>query len=116
MTYYMKNREKCLEYQKEYNKSNQSEIQSYNSFYWQTNRRLLTKKRQKYEMENYDRLSELRSEWYFSRKESISKGKPSVAVCKTLDATENKQSNKCQHIVQSNFRDNSRVSCVVRFD
>ncbi len=60
----MKNREKCLEYQKEYNKSNFYKIQKYYSNYWNENKDELLMKRKDYEKNNRWQMYDMRTKWY----------------------------------------------------
>ena len=68
-SYYEKNREKVLEYQKEYNKNHYYKISDYNSNYWKENKYQLLLKRKQYEANNYLRLYEMRNKWYLKKKE-----------------------------------------------
>lgn len=68
-SYYEKNREKVLEYQKEYYKNHYYKISDYNSNYWRENKHKLLLKRKQYEADNYLKLYEMRSKWYFNKKD-----------------------------------------------
>ena len=63
-TYYEKNKEKALEYQKEYNKNNFYKIQKYYSNYWSENKDELLMKRKEYEKNNRWRMHDMRKKWY----------------------------------------------------